>query len=177
MKLQRFDAPAKLKLDDIPTDPPDSMKKGEARDRFDKLSSELFELQDVVWGTLAKDGCIVLKFFLHITKEEQRERLLGREKDPNDAWKLSVEDWKDRERWDDYTEAYQDAIGRCASKDAPWIVVPANAKWYRNLLVAEAVAAAMRPHRTAWRQVLDEQGKLVRRDLRAWRAEHPESSQ
>ena len=61
MKLQRFDAPAKLKLDDIPTDPPDSMKKGEARDRFDKLSSELFELQDLMWGSRTHSVLMVLQ--------------------------------------------------------------------------------------------------------------------
>src|SRR5439155_1342776 len=199
MKLQRFDAPAKLKLDDIPTDPPDSVKKREARDRFEKLSSELFELQDLMWGSrthsvlmvlqgrdaagkdgtvkhlsgalnprgimvtsfgvptteerqhdflwrvhkrapragevgifnrshyedvlvarvkklvppaiwkerydlingferaLAAAGCIVLKFFLHITNEEQKQRLLERENIPSDAWKLSVEDWNARQ--------------------------------------------------------------------------------
>src|SRR5204863_106232 len=61
MKLQRFDAPAKLKLDDIPTDPPDSMKKGEARDRFDKLSSELFDLQDLMWGARTHSVLMVLQ--------------------------------------------------------------------------------------------------------------------
>src|SRR5207249_12279900 len=60
MKLQKFDAPAKLKLDDIPTDPPDSMKKGEARDRFDKLSSELFEPQDLMWGSRTHSVLMVL---------------------------------------------------------------------------------------------------------------------
>src|SRR5437660_12573986 len=61
MKLQKFDAPAKLKLDDTPTDPPDSMKKGEARDRFDKLSSELFELQDLMWGARTHSVLMVLQ--------------------------------------------------------------------------------------------------------------------
>ena len=61
MKLQRFDAPAKLKLDDIPTDPPDSVKKREARDRFEKLSSELFELQDLMWGARTHSVLMVLQ--------------------------------------------------------------------------------------------------------------------
>ena len=59
-----------------------------------------------------------------------------------------------------------------SSEDAPWIVVPANAKWYRNLVVAETLTAAMRPHRKAWRESLDAHGKLVRRDLKAWRTAH-----
>src|SRR2546427_13079422 len=61
MKLQRFDAPAKLKLDDIPTDPPDSVKKREARDRFEKLSSELFELQDLMWGARTHSVLLILQ--------------------------------------------------------------------------------------------------------------------
>jgi polyphosphate kinase 2 (PPK2 family) len=109
---------------------------------------------------------------LHITEDEQERRLLAREKDPNDAWKLNVEDWRERDLWDEFTAAYEDAIGRCAAKHAPWIVVPANAKWYRNLVIAESLAAAMRPYRKRWRQTLDEEGKIGRRDLKEWRASH-----
>jgi len=77
---------------------------------------------------LAEHGTIVLKYFLHITKEEQEKRLLEREQDPAKAWKLNVNDWKERGYWDEYTEAYEDAISRTAAKHAPWTVVPANAK-------------------------------------------------
>ncbi len=131
---------------------------------------ERYGLINAFEETLASANTIILKFFLHITKEEQEERLLAREKDPNDAWKLNVEDWKERALWDDFTEAYEDVIGKCASKSAPWIVVPANAKWYRNLVIAESLAKAMRPYARLWRKTLDEEGRLVRKDLRAWRA-------
>ena len=77
---------------------------------------------------LAEHGTIVLKYFLHITKQEQEKRLLEREQDPAKAWKLNVNDWKERGYWDEYTEAYEDAISRTAAKHAPWTVVPANAK-------------------------------------------------
>ena len=87
---------------------------------------------------LAEHGTIVLKYFLHITKREQKERLLEREKDPANAWKLNPNDWKERDCWDEYTEAYEDAISKTAAKHAPWTLVPANAKWYRNLVVAES---------------------------------------
>jgi len=137
---------------------------------------ERYGLINAFERTLASANVIVLKFFLHITKDEQKERLLAREKDPAGAWKLNVEDWKERELWDDFTEAYEDAVGRCASTDAPWIVVPANAKWYRDLVFIEAVAAAMRPHREAWRKKLDDEGKVLRRDLKEWRAKHPETA-
>ena len=118
---------------------------------------------------LSEQGCIVVKFFLHISPEEQHQRLLARENDPIDSWKLSVEDWKDRERWDDFTEAYEDAISRCAAAHAPWMVVPSDAKWFRNLAVAEALVAALRPYRKDWRATLEERGKLARAELEAFR--------
>ena len=126
---------------------------------------ERYALIDAFERTLATADTIVLKFFLHISKAEQEERLLAREKDPADAWKLSIGDWEDRDFWDDYTAAYEDVIGRCAAPDRPWIVVPANAKWYRDLVIAEAVADALRPHKKTWRKRLDEEGKVRRRDL------------
>ena len=119
---------------------------------------------------LAEQNTIVLKFFLHITKKEQKERLLEREARPETAWKLNAGDWQERKYWDDYTEAYEDAISRTAAEHAPWIVVPANAKWYRNLVVAEAIADALRPHRSAWLAKLKEIGKEARATLREYRA-------
>jgi PPK2 family polyphosphate:nucleotide phosphotransferase len=122
-------------------------------------------------SVLAEQGCIILKFFLHISPEEQEQRLLAREKDPIDAWKLNVDDWKDRELWDDFTEAYEDAISRCAARHAPWIVIPADAKWFRNLAVAEAVTRALRPYRKKWMETLEDEGKVRRAELTAWRKE------
>ena len=118
---------------------------------------------------LAEQGCILLKFFLHISPEEQEQRLLARENDPINAWKLSVQDWKDREKWDEYTEAYQDVISRCAAPHAPWMVVPSDAKWFRNLAVAEALVDALRPYRKEWLATLDRRGKVSRAELEAFR--------
>jgi PPK2 family polyphosphate:nucleotide phosphotransferase len=115
---------------------------------------------------LAEHNTIVLKYFLHITKKEQKERLLEREKEPKSAWKVNVNDWIEREHWDAYTEAYEDAIAKTAAKHAPWTIVPANAKWYRNLVVAESVTAALRPYRDEWMQRLKEIGKEARAALR-----------
>lgn len=120
---------------------------------------------------LAEHGTLVLKFFLHIDRAEQEERLLDRERERRKAWKLNVEDWRDRERWDDYTRAYEDALSRTAAPHAPWIVVPSNSKWYRNLVVAEALAAALRPSREAWERVLEKAGARGRRELAAFRRE------
>ena len=130
--------------------------------RFDQINA--FE------ETLTAANTVVLKYFLHISPQEQKERLLEREKNPDDAWKLNVDDWRDREKWGAFTEAYQEAIARCASRDAPWIVVPSNAKWYRNLVIAESLAEALRPYRKAWQRALAKEGKLARHDLKEYRA-------
>jgi PPK2 family polyphosphate:nucleotide phosphotransferase len=119
---------------------------------------------------LAEHGTIVLKYFLHISREEQEERLLEREKDPVTAWKLNPNDWKERDHWDDYTRAYEEAISRTAAPHAPWTVVPADAKWYRNLVIAESITAALRAHAKHWEGTLEAMGKQGRAALEAYRA-------
>ena len=118
---------------------------------------------------LAEHGTIVLKYFLHITSEEQKKRLLEREQDPAKAWKLNSNDWKEREYWDEYTEAYEDAIAKTDSRHAPWTVVPADAKWYRNLVVAESIVAALRERRKDWEKTLAEMGRKARTELADYR--------
>jgi PPK2 family polyphosphate:nucleotide phosphotransferase len=99
---------------------------------------------------LADNGTIVCKFFLHISKREQEQRLLARERDVEKAYKLSPDDWKERERWDDYVAAYEEALRRCSTPEAPWTIVPADRKWYRNLAISEALVRRLEgPHR-AW---------------------------
>jgi PPK2 family polyphosphate:nucleotide phosphotransferase len=120
---------------------------------------------------LAEHGTIVLKYFLHITKREQKERLLEREKDPANAWKLNPNDWKERDCWDEYTEAYEDAIAETAARHAPWRVVPANAKWYRNLVVAESIVEALRAHRKGWDRKLKGMAAEAKATLAAYRRE------
>lgn len=120
---------------------------------------------------LAEHGTIVLKYFLHITRDEQEERLLEREKEPETAWKLNPNDWKERDHWDEYTAAYEDAISKTAAPYAPWIIVPANSKWYRNLVVAESIVDALRDHRKNWDKKLEEMGRAGRAGLAAYRAQ------
>ena len=115
---------------------------------------------------LGQEGCIVLKFFLHISKDEQRERLVEREKDPAKAWKLNPNDWKERRYWDQYSEAYEDVFKKCSTDDAPWYIVPADSKWYRNLAIAEATVKALRPHKERWVETLTRKGKLGREALK-----------
>jgi PPK2 family polyphosphate:nucleotide phosphotransferase len=117
---------------------------------------------------LAGHNTIVLKYFLHITREEQKKRLLERESDPRTAWKINPNDWKERRYWRAYTEAYEDALARTASREAPWIVVPANAKWYRNLVIAESIVEALRPHAGAWQARLKAIGRQAKAALRRY---------
>jgi PPK2 family polyphosphate:nucleotide phosphotransferase len=99
---------------------------------------------------LASNDTIVCKFFLHISRKEQEERLLAREQDVEKAYKLSPDDWKERRRWDDYMAAYQDALERCNTAEAPWTIVPADHKWYRNLAIAESLVDRLEGHRKTW---------------------------
>jgi PPK2 family polyphosphate:nucleotide phosphotransferase len=120
---------------------------------------------------LAEHGTVILKYFLHITKEEQEQRLLEREESADTAWKLNPNDWKERDHWDEYTEAYEDAIAKTAARHAPWTVVPANAKWYRNLVIAESIVDALKGRRKDWEKTLESMGKAGRAGLEAWRAQ------
>ena len=93
---------------------------------------------------LVKNNVILLKFFLHISKAEQKLRLEQRLSDPTRYWKFSLQDIKEREYWPAYRKAYEDALSQCSTKWAPWHLVPANRKWYRNLVVAETIVQALR---------------------------------
>lgn len=85
---------------------------------------------------LASEGTTVLKFFLHISKEEQRERLQERADNPDKHWKFAHSDLADRQLWDDYHEAFDEMLTRCTTKTAPWYVIPSDQKWYRDMIVA-----------------------------------------
>ena len=111
--------------------------------------------------TLAAHGCIILKVFLHISKREQEQRLIERELDPTKAWKLDPTDWKERKLWSQYSKAYEDAFARCSQPQAPWLIVPADVKAYRNLTVADALAGALRPHKQQWLRALAEKGRIA----------------
>lgn len=108
---------------------------------------------------LANNDTIILKFFLHISKEEQKQRLLAREDDKDKAWKLSASDWKERDYWDKYQEAYADVLSRCSTDATPWYIVPADHKWYRNLAVAETVVDTMNKYKHQWRTRLEARGQ------------------
>jgi PPK2 family polyphosphate:nucleotide phosphotransferase len=93
---------------------------------------------------LTENETIILKFFLHVSKDEQKRRLEERLKDPKRHWKFSGKDVQERRFWPAYCEAYEDALTECSTKRAPWYVVPADHKWYRNLVVAETIVETLR---------------------------------
>jgi PPK2 family polyphosphate:nucleotide phosphotransferase len=92
---------------------------------------------------LSATGTVILKFFLYISKDEQKERLQERLDDPLKQWKFRKGDLLDRAHWEEYLEAYEDALSLTSQKHAPWYVVPADKKWYRNLVVAEVLVKAL----------------------------------
>src|SRR6267378_421931 len=93
---------------------------------------------------LVKNNVVILKFFLHISKDEQKLRLEERLKDPTRYWKCSLRDVEERGYWSAYRKAYEAVLSRCSTEWAPWHVVPANHKWYRNLVVAETIVKTLR---------------------------------
>lgn len=92
---------------------------------------------------LAENRVTILKFFLHISKDEQLKRFQSRLTDPAKNWKLSLPDFKEREHWDEYMSAYEDALTKCSTKRAPWYIIPANQKWFRNYAISAIVIAAL----------------------------------
>jgi PPK2 family polyphosphate:nucleotide phosphotransferase len=92
---------------------------------------------------LVKNSTSVLKFCLHISKEEQLKRFKARLDDPTKQWKISDADYKERPYWDDYVDAYEDALSRCSTPDAPWFIIPSNKKWFRNLAIARIIVEHM----------------------------------
>jgi PPK2 family polyphosphate:nucleotide phosphotransferase len=103
--------------------------------RFEQINS--FE------EILAKNGVKILKFFLHISKDEQKQRLQERIEVPEKNWKVNPGDFDERKLWNQYMEAYQDALSRCSTERAPWFVIPANKKWLRNLAVSAIIVEAL----------------------------------
>jgi PPK2 family polyphosphate:nucleotide phosphotransferase len=88
---------------------------------------------------LTENNVCILKFFLHMSSKEQRRRFDERQTDPRKNWKASAADFKEREYWTQYQAAYEDAVARCGTKEAPWYVIPSDHKWFRNFAVAEVI--------------------------------------
>ena len=93
---------------------------------------------------LYENGTIVLKFFLHVSKDEQKQRFLDRIDDLSKNWKFSAADIKERKHWDDYQKAYEEAIAATSKKQAPWYIIPADKKWFARLLVSEIIVETLK---------------------------------
>lgn len=115
---------------------------------------EIVEFEKV----LKRADTIILKFFLNLSKGEQKRRLLERESDPRKHWKVNPADWQERKLWNDYRRAYQEMLSKTGRKGAPWIVVPSDRKWYRNLVVADAITDALKPYEREWERAIEERG-------------------
>ncbi|WP_374692086.1 polyphosphate kinase 2 family protein [Accumulibacter sp.] len=105
--------------------------------------SKRFALINDFEKMLAQNGTRILKFFLHISPEEQLARFRQRLDDPARNWKISESDYSERELWSDYVTAYEEALSRTSTKDAPWYVIPANHKWFRNLAISQIIVDTM----------------------------------
>jgi polyphosphate kinase 2 (PPK2 family) len=90
-------------------------------------------------ASLVESNNDILKFYLHISREEQMSRFKERLDDPAKQWKISESDYKERHFWDDYITAYEDVLARCSTEHAPWFVIPSDHKWFRNLAIARIV--------------------------------------
>jgi PPK2 family polyphosphate:nucleotide phosphotransferase len=115
--------------------PPSLITKDIWKERFEDINC--FERH------MGRNGTVIRKFFLHLSKKEQKRRFLARLDEPEKHWKFSAADIQERECWDDYQEAYEDMIRHTASKQAPWYVVPADNKWFTHLVVAAAIVQTL----------------------------------
>ena len=105
--------------------------------------SKRYDLINNFEEMLSLNGTTIVKFFLHISRDEQLARFKQRLDDPSRQWKISETDYSERELWPDYVDAYEDAIAATSTKHAPWYIIPANHKWFRNLAVSQIVADTM----------------------------------
>ncbi len=125
----------------------------------EKVWSQRYATINSFEHVLAQNDMIILKFYLHMSNEEQERRLLARQKDKMDAWKLTAADWAERKYWDAYQDAYEEALSKCSTDEAPWYIVPTNNKWYRNLLVARTLVHTLRQYKDNWLDKLVERGE------------------
>lgn len=110
---------------------------------------------------LVEEGTTILKFYLHISKDEQKKRLQERLDDPTKNWKFNPGDLKERALWDDYSSAYEDAITQTSTARAPWYVIPANHNWYRNLCVTTIVVKALEDLKMSYPPPAEDFSKIV----------------
>ncbi len=110
---------------------------------------------------LVEEGTTILKFFLHISQEEQKQRLQARLDEPTKRWKFNVDDLKERALWPQYMKAYEDAMSQTSTQWAPWYIVPANRKWYRNWMVATVIVETLKNLKMRYPEPRDDLSNLI----------------
>jgi PPK2 family polyphosphate:nucleotide phosphotransferase len=138
---------------------PSLVRKNIWQERFEDIHS--FERH------MARNGTVVRKFFLHLSKKEQKKRFLARLEEPEKNWKFSAADIHEREYWDDYQNAYEETIRNTASKHAPWYVVPADNKWFSHLVVAAAIVETLDELDLSYPQVDSAKRKEIKQGKKA----------
>jgi PPK2 family polyphosphate:nucleotide phosphotransferase len=131
--------------------PPELVTKDIWKDRFQDIRN--FERY------LTRNGIVVLKFFLHLSKKEQKKRFIERVENQEKNWKFSASDMKERQFWNQYTDAYEDMIRQTATKNAPWFVMPADNKWFTRVVIAAAVIDALASLNLSYPEVGKEKSK------------------
>ena len=119
---------------------------------------------------LIDHGTIVVKAFLHVSPDEQRQRLVSRQENPETAWDISPRDWEARNDWDAYMAAYETVVQATATEAAPWYVVPSDHQWFNTLAVAEAIVERLRQYRSKWIEDRDRTGAEKASEARAAQA-------
>jgi PPK2 family polyphosphate:nucleotide phosphotransferase len=143
--------------------PPEMDRKRIWKHRFDDINN--FEQY------LFRNGIVVLKFFLHLSKAEQRRRLLARIDTPEKNWKFSVGDVKERGYWDDYMSAYEDALNQTSTEWAPWYVVPADHKWFTRTVVADVIVSKLKSLDLSYPKISDADRKQLKKAKKLLEAE------
>lgn len=133
--------------------PPDAMGKDVWEERYDEINA--FEKH------LVRNGTVILKFFLNVSKEEQKLRLLARVDTPEKQWKLSLRDVQERAYWDDYMRAYEDMLNHTSTAFAPWHVIPADNKWFTRAVVADIIADKLKLLKSSYPALDDKQRQEI----------------
>jgi PPK2 family polyphosphate:nucleotide phosphotransferase len=141
--------------------------------RGDAIWSQRYESINAMERHLARNGTVIRKFFLNVSKEEQRQRFLARLDEPEKNWKFSLADVAERQHWDRYMKAYEEAIRYTSTEEAPWYVVPADHKWFTRLVVADAIVDALESLKLSYPTVDESKRQELAKARAALEAEAP----
>lgn len=138
----------------------------------EKVWSKRYGQINAMEKILRDNGTHILKFYLHISKDEQLRRFKERLDNPHKQWKISEKDYTEREYWDEYTEAFEAMLSQCSTESAPWFVIPANHKWFRNLAIAQIMVEYMEGLNMKFPKPTVDIGKIRKKYFKAKRADH-----